>query len=157
MQCQQCNAELDLNSKFCPHCGAVVSPETIERERKKIADTKPIQKLIAFVNGTISFIVGVCAFTIIKIIISLFFIALVMHNVLKPETYDSISPFLVLLSIYFAVVITKKLNKLKQQKIRIILRILIIVIGFISGVMLGINNSLVRGGGYDNTNISANR
>jgi len=80
-----------------------------------------------------------------------------MHNVLKLETYYAISLFLVLLSIYFAVVITKKLNKLKQQKIRIILRILIIVIGFISGVMLGINNSLVRGGGYDNTNISANR
>jgi len=44
MECQKCNNTLDADSKFCPHCGAVVSEEVIVH----INDEKVIKKEVSF-------------------------------------------------------------------------------------------------------------
>ncbi len=141
MQCQECDNKIDLDSKFCSHCGAVISNETIIRESN--TSTKPIQKLIDFGNAVISFVVGIFAFTIIKVVFSFLLIMLVKIGLLSIDIYEKYSFIFVFVSIYFAVLAIKKLNTFKTKKTRVILRILIVIIGFISGVLLGINNNLV--------------
>ncbi len=151
MQCQQCNSVVDTDSKFCPHCGTVISEAVVENERKRITATKPIQKLVSFGNGVISFIVGFFAFTIIKVIFSFLLILFVKMKLLSVVTYNEYGFIFIFISLYLAVVVIKKLNKFKTKKTRIILKIAIIIIGFISGVLLGMNNSLVHNQSFGGT------
>lgn len=98
---------------------------------------------INFIDGVISFIVGIFAFTIIKVIFSFLLIMFVKVGALSIEMYEKYSFIFVFVSIYFAVLAIRKLNTFKTKRTRVILRIIIVIIGLISGVLLGINNSLV--------------
>jgi len=100
-------------------------------------------------NKLISFIVGIFAFTIIKVIFSLCLMLLVNQNVISVDTYEAISFLFILISIYLAVKVVEAVNGMERLKVRIIFRIAIIIIGFISGVLLGINNSLVKSSSED--------
>jgi len=140
MQCQKCNNELEVDSKFCAHCGASVSEEV-----GKISSKKPTSYLDDFATNVMSFIVGIFAFTIIKFVFSLCLITLVKQNVISIDTYELYGfLFIFIISIYLAVKSIQALNEIEQIRTRIILRIVIIVVGFISTVIVGLNNSWYR-------------
>jgi len=63
MQCQKCNNELEVDSKFCMHCGASVSEEMIA----KMNDAKPMTKTKVFLLKTLAFFIAVFLTMIIKL------------------------------------------------------------------------------------------
>lgn len=65
MQCQKCNNELEVDSKFCAHCGAPVSEDTI----LKMNEEKPIAKTKTFLFKTLAFFIAAFLTFIIKLIL----------------------------------------------------------------------------------------
>lgn len=65
MQCQKCNNELEVDSKFCAHCGAPV-PESVIVQMK---DEKPITKTKVFLLKTLAFFIAAFLTMIIKLIL----------------------------------------------------------------------------------------
>jgi tetratricopeptide (TPR) repeat protein len=63
MQCQKCNNELEVDSKFCMHCGTPVSAEVIA----KMNDEKPMTKTKVFLLKTLAFFIAVFLTMIIKL------------------------------------------------------------------------------------------
>jgi len=86
-----------------------------------------------FGSRVISFIVGLSAFYTIKLVFLIpFNLMITPDNIEKMKDYGV---FLIILSIYLAVNYTKKLNKNKNKKSRIIRRVMTIIIGFICMVV----------------------
>lgn len=139
IKCEQCSTENEYSAELCIKCGLPIPVEV----GKKLSN-KQISYLSGFISKAMSFIVGMFAFTIIKVVFSFCLIALVNQNVITVDTYESYGFLFILISIYLAVKSIKALNEIEQTKTRVILRIVIIIIGLISGVLLGINNSLAQ-------------
>jgi len=90
--------------------------------------TKPEDNIfIKFGNGVISFIVGLSAFSIIKLVFMLPINFMVTPE--NAELMESVGALLLILAIYLAVKFTKNLNRTGTRKSRNIKRILTIVIG----------------------------
>ncbi len=140
MKCNECNNELEQNAKFCTNCGVKIADDTL----KEIANSEPAPFLMKYTNLAISIFVGFFIFSINKVILSLLLMLLVKLNAVSVDNYESIASILLIVSIYLAVVFTKKLNKFKTKKVRIILRVVIIILGLIGGILIGLNNSMVR-------------
>lgn len=99
-----------------------MSNEQIEQSNDSI--------LIRFGNGVISFIVGLSAFYVIKLIFMI-----PINMMATPESIDlmkGVGAWLTILAIYLAVKYTKKLNRSGARKTRNIKRIVTIVFGAIS-------------------------
>lgn len=89
--------------------------------------------IIRFGNGLISFIVGLSAFSIIKLI---FMVPVnLMTTTENIETMKGVGGLLLILAIYLAVKFTKSLNSGGTKKSRNIKRIITIVAGIISMVL----------------------
>jgi hypothetical protein len=82
---------------------------------------------IKFGNGVISFIVGLSAFSIIKLVFMLPINFMVTPE--NAELMESVGALLLILAIYLAVKFTKNLNRSGTRKSRNIKRTLTVVIG----------------------------
>lgn len=64
MQCQKCNNELEVDSKFCAHCGATVS----EKVLAKMKEDSPTSKAKVYIFKGIAFVIALFVFSIARMI-----------------------------------------------------------------------------------------
>lgn len=90
--------------------------------------------LIRLANGCVSFVVGLCAFSILKLAFSipLSVTANMIATTENIQTFEGIGVVLLLVSVYFAVKYTKHLNRSGTRKSRNIKRIITIILGVTS-------------------------
>lgn len=72
MDCQICNKPLEVDAKFCTHCGASVSEEKV----LKMNEEKPIPKIKLYTYQTISLFIALILSFIIKVFVGFLFSAM---------------------------------------------------------------------------------
>ncbi len=99
---------------------------------------------------------GFFVFTIIKILFTLVFMALINFDIIEFETYNNYKAIMVLLSVILAIYLTPKINDLKSLKAKIIVGVLVVILGAIGALYISMSNHIAKKNTESFTNSSVN-